>query len=227
MVPYTGPTAITTGMPWVGRLAILKDSNGRIQPITARPAGNALLARPACYYNEPERYIGNSDLTRRGAGGIAWQQSIYGIRDQLDNAPIYGGGSQPRRVSAAGPRRPPAWSSRSRAKRADRTISKKPVDWKTQEDFFHRPQSEVRSRPGIGATPRRARLSRRQGDFWHPDRHSNVPAAAARASRGDQASSTAWTTEPEGTWATTPLVGAGAHISEFWSAPRSSKHQTA
>src|SRR6267154_1119455 len=25
MVPYTGPTAITTGMPWVGRLAILKD----------------------------------------------------------------------------------------------------------------------------------------------------------------------------------------------------------
>jgi len=136
MVPYTGPTSITTGMPYVGRLATLKDKNGRIQPITARPAGTHIgLTR--IYYVGTGRYIGNSDLTDAGPGGIAWQQSIYGIRDQLDDDPIYGGAFVARLPSF----RDGLLSSKVVEQTlspsgSNRTISKNPVDWKTQDGFF-------------------------------------------------------------------------------------------
>src|SRR5262249_19274603 len=62
MVPYTGPTAITTNSLFIGQLAILKDGAGRAQPLTARPAGTH-IGKSRVYYVGTGRYIGNSDLT--------------------------------------------------------------------------------------------------------------------------------------------------------------------
>jgi len=139
--PMAAYPAVTSGATWVRRLATLKDADGRIQPITARPAGTHLGNLPydkdatRIYYVGTGRYVGNSDLSDpSAASGLAWQQTIYGIRDQIDN-PRAGwnpaaksfreGGSfvvqQDLALSGGGP---------------DRTISKKDVDWKTQDGFF-------------------------------------------------------------------------------------------
>jgi type IV pilus assembly protein PilY1 len=118
--------AITTGAPVVMRLATLKDAAGRIQPITARPASTH-IGTTRIYYVGTGRYIGNSDLSDPGPTGIAWQQSIYAIRDQLDNVGFTArtnfrtGNVVQQTLSQVG---------------QDRTISKNPVDWTTQDGFF-------------------------------------------------------------------------------------------
>jgi type IV pilus assembly protein PilY1 len=117
--------AVTTGAPAVMRLATLKDAAGRIQPITARPAGTHIGAT-RIYYVGTGRYLGNSDLTDPGAGGIAWQQSIYGIRDNLDS-----GVTPPASFRTGNVVRQTLAQSG-----ANRTISKNPVDWTSQDGFF-------------------------------------------------------------------------------------------
>jgi type IV pilus assembly protein PilY1 len=130
MVNYAGPTDITSGMPFVGRLATLKDAGGRIQPITARPAGTH-IGKTRIYYVGTGRYIGKSDLSDQGPGGIAWQQSIYGIRDQLDDAPPLGGF-----VAQASFRDGNVVKQTLSQAGLDRTISKNFVDWKSQDGFY-------------------------------------------------------------------------------------------
>lgn len=137
MVTYNGPTDITTDAHYVGLLANLQDSAGRIQPITARPAGTHLGPDPGnpqtrIYYVGTGRYLGNSDLTDQGPGGIAWQQTIYGIRDQLDKAPVNGGAF----VAKANFRTGNPVQQFLGQSGVNRTITKNPVDWTTQDGFF-------------------------------------------------------------------------------------------
>jgi type IV pilus assembly protein PilY1 len=137
MVTYNGPTDITTDAHYVGLLANLQDSTGRIQPITARPAGTHLGPDPGnpqtrIYYVGTGRYLGNSDLTDQGPGGIAWQQTIYGIRDQLDKAPVNGGAF----VAKANFRTGNPVQQFLGQSGVNRTVTKNPVDWTTQDGFF-------------------------------------------------------------------------------------------
>jgi type IV pilus assembly protein PilY1 len=149
LVTYTGPTSITTDAHIIGRLATFKDASGRFQPITARPAGTHLGADPynpdtRIYYVGTGRYIGNSDLTDQGAGGVAWQQSIYGVRDQLDNAGFAArpsfrtGNAVQQTLQQAG---------------QGRTISKNFVDWKTQDGFFIDLNPTFANDPATGNSP--------------------------------------------------------------------------
>jgi type IV pilus assembly protein PilY1 len=131
--------ALTAGAPFVRRLATLKDAAGRVQPITARPAGTH-IGNVHIYYVGTGRYLGNSDLTDPGASGIAWQQTIYGIRDQLSNPDV----AQTENTTFT-----PAASFRSGTggissvvrqtlsqSGVNRTISKNPVDWTSQDGFY-------------------------------------------------------------------------------------------
>jgi len=118
-------------VPAVRRLAILKDASGRIQPITARPAGTH-IGTTRIFYIGTGRYLGNSDLTDAGPGGIAWQQSIYGIRDRLSNP------DDSENLAFT-----PAASFRSgnvvfqtlAPQGKNRTITRNAVDWATQDGF--------------------------------------------------------------------------------------------
>jgi type IV pilus assembly protein PilY1 len=118
---------VTVGSPSVKLLATLKDSAGRIQPITARPAGTH-VGTQRIYYVGTGRYLGNSDLSDPGAAsGIAWQQSIYGIRDQLDS---------PTFTPQANFRNGNVVVQTLTNATGGRTISKFPVDWTSQDGFY-------------------------------------------------------------------------------------------
>src|SRR5262249_37164604 len=70
-------------------LTTFLDPTGRVQPLTARPAGTFLGKDPyfpdtRIYYVGTGRFLGNTDLGDQGAGNSAWQQSIYGVRDPID-----------------------------------------------------------------------------------------------------------------------------------------------
>ena len=138
MTGYLVPTDVTTGMPFVGLLATLQDDAGRAQPLTARPVGTYVGTAPVpgnpalnrIYYVGTGRYLGNSDLTDPGAGGPAWQQTIYAVRDRLDDpgfTPIanFRTGNVVRQtltdIGGAPPRR---------------SVSKAPVDWTSQDGFY-------------------------------------------------------------------------------------------
>ncbi|TMG76823.1 MAG: hypothetical protein E6H75_07600 [Betaproteobacteria bacterium] len=143
MVTYSTPASITTGAPSVRLLATLKDASGRIQPITARPAGTHIGAT-RIYYVGTGRYLGDgahggaTDLKDPGAlSGIAWQQSIYAIRDQLSNPdgtenPTFTPAANFRNGTAAGK----VVVQTLQQVKADRTISKNPVDWGAQDGFL-------------------------------------------------------------------------------------------
>ncbi|HET7767120.1 MAG TPA: PilC/PilY family type IV pilus protein, partial [Burkholderiales bacterium] len=119
--------SVTVGSPSVKLLATLKDSAGRIQPITARPAGTH-IGTTRIYYVGTGRYLGNSDLSDPGAAsGIAWQQSIYGIRDQLDN-PLFTPNANFRNGNVV--------QQTLTNVTGGRTISKNPVNWAGQDGFF-------------------------------------------------------------------------------------------
>ncbi|MGB5080316.1 MAG: PilC/PilY family type IV pilus protein [Burkholderiales bacterium] len=128
MAAYTGPTSITSGAPAVKLLATLKDAAGRIQPITARPAGTHIGDHTKrIYYVGTGRYLGNSDLADAGPGGIAWQQSIYGIRDRLDELTF---------TPSSSFRTGNVVQQTLASSAQDRTVSKNPVDWGTQDGFY-------------------------------------------------------------------------------------------
>jgi type IV pilus assembly protein PilY1 len=136
--------AVATGAPTVMRLATLKDASGRIQPITARPAGTH-IGTTRIYYVGTGRYLGNSDLSDPGAAsGFAWQQSIYAIRDQLDNV-----GFTPPASFRTGSVVQQTFSSSG----ANRTISKNAVDWATKDGFFIDLNPTFASDPIAGNTP--------------------------------------------------------------------------
>src|SRR5882672_8036546 len=215
MVPYTGAAAITTGMPWIGRLATLKDPSGRIQPITARPAGTH-IGLTHIYYVGTGRYIGNSDLTDQGPGGIAWQQSIYGIRDQLDNAPIYGGAF----VAPASFRNGTAGAASVvqqdlAQSGADRTISKKPVDWKTQDGFFIDLNPRFALDPVSGNSPGERVFLDVRLIFGTLIVTSNVPAAGGACVAGGSSFQYGLDFRTGGYVGNDATATAGAHISQF------------
>ena len=130
------------GRPIVGLVATFKDSAGRIQPITARPAGTHLGADPykpdtRIYYVGTGRYLGNSDLSDPGAvSGFAWQQTIYGVRDKIDETdfpPAFVPLSSFRAGKATGQ---VVEQTLQQGSGGNRTITKNPVDWKSQDGFF-------------------------------------------------------------------------------------------
>jgi type IV pilus assembly protein PilY1 len=122
------------GLPIVGLVTTFKDPAGRIQPITARPAGTHLGKDPykpdtRIYYVGTGRYLGNSDLADPGPTGIAWQQSIYGVRDQLDT-PGFTPVSSFRTGAAVVEQKLLQGSGGSRR------ITKNAVDWTGGDGFF-------------------------------------------------------------------------------------------
>jgi type IV pilus assembly protein PilY1 len=146
--------AVTTGTPAIRKLATLKDAAGRIQPITARPAGTH-IGKIHIYYVGTGRYIGNTDLTDAGAGGIAWQQSIYGIRDELTNADgvTENTGFTPLASFRDGKASGKVVEQTLSQSGADRTISKNPVDWTTQSGFFIDLNPNFKGDPAGGNSP--------------------------------------------------------------------------
>ena len=126
--------ALTSGASFVKLLATFKDASGRIQPITARPAGTHLGTDPynpttRIYYVGTGRYLGNSDLSDPGsASGLAWQQTIYGVRDQLDN-PSFTPLASFRTGNVVQQTLQPGSGG-------NRTITKNAVDWGTRDGFF-------------------------------------------------------------------------------------------
>lgn len=123
--------SVTTGTPIVERLATLMDNNGRRQPITARPAATHIGSIRILYFGTG-RYLGTPDLTDPGStSGIAWQQSIYGIRDWLDS------GLSPAKNFRFGSCLTcvPVQQFLS-ATSGNRTITKNPVDWSSVDGFF-------------------------------------------------------------------------------------------
>ena len=166
---------VTTGAPFVRLLATLKDAAGRIQPITARPAGTH-IGKTRIYYVGTGRYLGNSDLTDPGAGGIAWQQSIYGIRDELSNTD---GSENPGFTPQANFRNGNVVQQTLSQSGADRIISKNTVDWTTQSGFFIDLNPTFKADPIAGNSPgERVTLDVRlvQGTLLVT---SNVPAGGA------------------------------------------------
>jgi len=118
--------------PAVRRLATFKDAAGRVQPLTARPSGTH-IGTTRIYYVGTGRYLGDSDLTDAGAGGIAWNQSIYGVRDQLSNPDDSENTTfSPQPSFRAGN---VVHQNLGPAAGGNRTITKNPVDWATQDGF--------------------------------------------------------------------------------------------
>jgi type IV pilus assembly protein PilY1 len=128
MTPYFAPADVDTAT--IMHFATLKDLSGtRLQPITARPVATPLtvtgLGRKRIVYFATGRYLGNSDLSDAGAGGPAWQQSIYGLMDK-DTGVSLGD------VRAVGNLVPQTLSAIAPGKRA---VSKNPVDWSARDGF--------------------------------------------------------------------------------------------
>lgn len=124
--------------PFVRRLAKLKDASGRVQPITARPAGTH-VGNIHIYYVGTGRYLGTPDLADQGPGQFAWQQTIYGIKDQLSNDdPAFSEntGFTPPASFRDGTAPLKAVQQTLTQSGANRTISKNTVDWATQDGFF-------------------------------------------------------------------------------------------
>jgi len=118
-------------------LATLKDAQGRIQPITARPAGTPMPTHDKrVYYVGTGRYLGDgthggmSDLSDPGlASGFAWDQSIYAIIDRLDtDANGYGDIRQTQGAKLVKQTLSPLSPS-------VRKITKNPVDWTKDVGF--------------------------------------------------------------------------------------------
>ncbi len=103
---------------------------GRLQPITARPVATPLtvtgLGRKRIVYFATGRYLGNSDLADAGAGGPAWQQSIYGLMDK-DTGVSLGD------VRASGTLVQQTLSPLGPGKRA---VTKNAVDWSARNGFY-------------------------------------------------------------------------------------------
>jgi type IV pilus assembly protein PilY1 len=214
MVAYTGPAATTTGMPFVGRLATLKDPTGRIQPITARPAGTH-IGPIRIYYVGTGRYIGNSDLIDQGPGGIAWQQSIYGIRDQMDDSPIYGGGFTAPASFRTGTTGSSVVRQTLSQSGADRTISKNFVDWKTQDGFFIDLNPTFALDPATGNSPGERVFLDVRLIFGTLIVTSNIPAAGGACVAGGESFQYGLDFRTGGYVGNDATVGAGAHISQF------------
>jgi len=77
---------LDSSAPTVLHIAKLQDAVGagaRAQPITTRMALTHILGNRVIYVGTG-RYLGTSDLSDPGAAsGIAWQQSIYAIKDKV------------------------------------------------------------------------------------------------------------------------------------------------
>jgi type IV pilus assembly protein PilY1 len=121
-----------TSPPALLHMATLKDSAGRIQPITARPVATH-IGSPTnrIYYVGTGRYLGDgthggmSDLNDPGAfSGIAWKQSIYGIRDKNVD---YGANIRTGATLVT--------QTLTSISPTVRGISREPVDWTTQDGF--------------------------------------------------------------------------------------------
>ncbi|HVQ62127.1 MAG TPA: PilC/PilY family type IV pilus protein, partial [Burkholderiales bacterium] len=136
--PMLAYPSVTTGAPWIRLMATLKDGAGRIQPLTAKPAGTHLGPDPydpnatRIFYTGTGRFLGTTDLSDPGAAsGLAWQQSLYAIKDQLDNPRAGFNPSTSFRSGGAA-----NVVQQTLSGNPDRFITKNPVDWKTQDGVF-------------------------------------------------------------------------------------------
>ena len=159
MTVYTGPTAVTTeavlnpannSLPVVARLTTFRDANGRAQPITARPAGTHLGKDPykpdtRIYYVGTGRYLGTSDLGDPGPTGVAWQQSLYGVRDRLDD-PGFAPVASFRTANVV-------QQTMSPGSGGNRILSKLPVDWTSRDGFFIDLNPTLAGDPVTGNSP--------------------------------------------------------------------------
>jgi type IV pilus assembly protein PilY1 len=142
MLAYPGVTTIgmtnpaNNGRPIIQLLTTFLDGSGRIQPITARPAGthlgnDAYNPDTRIYYVGTGRFLGNSDLADQGPGGVAWQQSLYGVRDRIDE--MSAGAFVPLASFRSGNT---VQQTISQGSGGNRVLSKLPVDWKAKDGFF-------------------------------------------------------------------------------------------
>ena len=120
---------VTVNPPTVLHIATLKDSTGRAQPITTRMALTHIGSNRIIYVGTG-RYLGASDLSDPGlASGIAWQQSIYAIKDKVvDAASDYGPNI---RVGSNF-----VTQTLINASTTTRTTSTLPVDWNTRDGWL-------------------------------------------------------------------------------------------
>ena len=114
-----------TANPTVTKLAVLKDSTGKLQPVTTRPELAAISGFPVVYVGTG-RYIGEDDLqdpaTLIPAQTGAYQQSFYGIKDRGVTYPNFRTGSvvQNTLIDSG----------------TTRTTSNNVVNWTTQDGWF-------------------------------------------------------------------------------------------
>ncbi|HZT61700.1 MAG TPA: hypothetical protein VFA36_01080, partial [Burkholderiales bacterium] len=104
-----------------------------------KPAGTHLGPDPydpnatRIFYTGTGRFLGTTDLSDPGAAsGLAWQQSIYAIKDQLDNPRA---GFNPSTSFRSGGAANVVQQTMSGGN-PDRFLTKLPVDWKTQDGVF-------------------------------------------------------------------------------------------
>jgi len=189
MVPYTGPAALPRGCRGWG--ASPPSRTQRPNPADYGETGGTHIGTARIYYNGTGSISANS-IHDAGPGASPGSNRFTGS-GPAGQRPSTAARSKPRpsfRSGTAGTaKRGPARS----AKRAELAHQQETPSMGRPGWILHRPQSEVRSRPGNGQLPGRARLSRRQADFCTLIVTSNVPAAGGACVAGDQASSTDWT----------------------------------
>ena len=119
---------MTVSPPTVLHIAALKDAAARAQPITTRMALTHIGANRVLYQGTG-RYLGASDLSDPGAAsGIAFQQSIYAIKDKVINAATdYGN------IRTGGNL---VVQTLTNASSTTRTTSTLPVDWNTKDGWM-------------------------------------------------------------------------------------------
>jgi len=193
--------------PFVRRLAKLTDASGRVQPITARPAGTH-IGDIHIYYVGTGRYLGTSDLADPGPGGIAWQQTIYGIRDQLSNPDAAVTENPLFTPNPSGFRNGNVVQQTLTQSGANRTISKNTVDWTTQDGFF------IDLNPAGNSPGERVFLDVRlvQGTLIVT---SNIPAAGGGCVPGGQSYQYGLDYKTGGYVGNDPASPAGQFINEF------------
>lgn len=125
------PAAGTATPPCLNHFATLVDGTGRTQPITTRPALTHIGTNRVLYIGSG-RYLGDgthgglSDLSDPGAlSGIAWQQSLYGIKDRNVDY-----GSNIRTGAAL------VTQTFTLISPTQRGVSNNPVDWTTKDGWM-------------------------------------------------------------------------------------------
>ena len=146
------PAAVLTPAPapLVTRLTTLKDTAGRLQPITTRPIPTRIGSDYVLYF-ATGRYLGSPDLSDGGVATPAWQQSLYAFKDKAYTATT---GLNSLRTNTTMVQR-----SFTQVSPSERGISNTPVvtmDWNTKDGWFidFNPVLDDLSTPANDPSPR-------------------------------------------------------------------------